>query len=98
MKQVYSTMKNSVLCLLISTLFGMQAFQANALSISALSSASYVAGAQLNVNYTGSGFVAGNVFTAQLSDATGNFASPTSIGTLTSTGNSGTINATIPLA
>lgn len=38
---------------------------------------------------------AGNVFTAQLSDANGNFGAPTNIGTLTST-TAGTINAVIP--
>ncbi|MBN2682392.1 MAG: T9SS type A sorting domain-containing protein [Bacteroidales bacterium] len=37
----------------------------------------------------------GNVFTAQLSDASGSFSSPTNIGTITST-ESGTISATIP--
>lgn len=40
-------------------------------------------------------YTPGNVFTAQLSDATGSFASPTTIGTLTST-NAGTILANIP--
>jgi hypothetical protein len=44
---------------------------------------------------TSSNFTAGNVFTAQLSDANGSFASPTNIGTLTAT-SSGTINASIP--
>lgn len=49
------------------------------------------------VDFTSTGtFNAGNVYTAELSDATGSFASPTSIGTLTSTSNSGTISATIP--
>jgi len=43
-------------------------------------------------------FNAGNVYTAQLSNASGSFASPVSIGTLTSTANSGTINITIPPA
>lgn len=37
----------------------------------------------------------GNVFTAQLSNASGSFASPVTIGTLTTTGD-GTISATIP--
>lgn len=41
-------------------------------------------------------FVSGNIFTAQLSDATGSFASPVNIGSLTSTV-SGTINAAIPI-
>lgn len=51
------------------------------------------------VNFTSVGtFNAGNVFTAELSDATGSFASSTSIGTLTLSGTdpSGTINFTIP--
>jgi len=38
----------------------------------------------------------GNIFTAQISDASGSFAAPTTIGTLTLTATSGTINATIP--
>jgi len=49
----------------------------------------------VDVPFTTSGaFNAGNVFTAQLSDASGSFASPTDIGTLTSV-NAGTISATI---
>lgn len=52
--------------------------------------------ASVSVAYVTSGtFNSGNIFTAQLSDAGGSFASPTAIGTLTSTGN-GTITATIP--
>lgn len=51
------------------------------------------------VAFTSAGtFTAGNTYTAQLSDAAGSFASPTTIGTLTSTGNSGTITITIPSA
>lgn len=41
-------------------------------------------------------FVAGNTYTAQMSDATGSFTSPTNIGSLASILNSGTINITIP--
>lgn len=41
-------------------------------------------------------FTPGNVFTAQLSDASGSFASPTVIGSLTATA-SGTISSTVPL-
>lgn len=49
------------------------------------------------VNFTSSGtFTAGNIYTAELSDASGSFASPTSVGTLTSTANSGAISITIP--
>jgi hypothetical protein len=42
-------------------------------------------------------FTTGNIYTAQLSDASGNFGSPINIGTLTSTANSGTISITIPM-
>lgn len=49
------------------------------------------------VNFTSTGiFTAGNVYTAQLSDATGSFAAPITIGTFSSTANTGTINITIP--
>ncbi|HNW98961.1 MAG TPA: HYR domain-containing protein [Bacteroidales bacterium] len=54
-------------------------------------------GQSLNVTYTASGiFAAGNIFTVQLSDATGNFTTPVSIGSLTSTALSGSIPVTIP--
>ncbi|MVM32439.1 hypothetical protein GO755_20510 [Spirosoma sp. HMF4905] len=53
-------------------------------------------GSKVNISFTvNSPFSEGNVFTAQLSDADGNFASPRSIGTLTGT-NSGVILTTIP--
>lgn len=52
--------------------------------------------AVVDVPFTITGtYGAGNVFTAQLSDATGDFSSPTTIGTLSST-SAGTISATIP--
>jgi len=54
-------------------------------------------GAAVNVPFTSSGtFNGGNIYTAQLSDASGSFATPTDIGSLSSTANTGTINATIP--
>lgn len=54
-------------------------------------------GASVSVPFTSVGtFNAGNVYTAQLSNASGSFASPVNIGTVTSTANSGTIAATIP--
>lgn len=53
-------------------------------------------GSQLTVNFTITGtFNSGNVFTAELSSPSGSFASPTSIGTITST-TAGAISATIP--
>lgn len=49
-----------------------------------------------NIPYTSSGtYTAGNIFTAQLSNVTGSFSSPTTIGTLTAAV-SGTIIGTIP--
>lgn len=49
------------------------------------------------VDFISSGtFNSGNVYTAQLSDASGSFASPVTLGTLTSTANTGTISITIP--
>lgn len=56
----------------------------------------FCAGAAVSVPFTITGtFNAGNVFTAQLSNASGSFASPVSIGTLSGT-SGGTILATIP--
>lgn len=53
-------------------------------------------GAGLSVPYTANGsFVAGNVFTAQLSDATGSFSSPVAIGSVSAV-SSGSIACTIP--
>lgn len=68
----------------------------NSISGTTISGSPFCAGASVSVPYTKSGtFNAGNIFTAQLSDASGSFTAPVSIGTLTSV-NSGTISATIP--
>ncbi len=49
------------------------------------------------VNFTSTGtFGIGNVYTAQLSNALGSFATPVNIGTLSSNANAGTISSTIP--
>lgn len=56
----------------------------------------YCAGASVTVPYTASqAFNAGNIFTVQLSDASGSFSNPVNIGTVTATG-SGSVQATIP--
>lgn len=54
----------------------------------------------INVDYSVSGIPInpGNVFNVQLSDATGSFAAPITIGTLVSTATTGTIVCTIPCA
>jgi hypothetical protein len=55
-------------------------------------------GGQLVVNFSTTGtFNSGNIFTVQLSNAAGSFASPTNIGTLTAT-TAAAINATIPVS
>jgi len=52
--------------------------------------------APVSVPFTSAGTFTSNTYTAQLSNASGSFASPVSIGTLVSDANSGTIDATIP--
>jgi hypothetical protein len=59
---------------------------------------SSTSGASATVDYSGTGgFAPGNIFSAELSDATGSFASPVTIGTLSGNALTGTINATIPV-
>ncbi len=66
------------------------------LTTGSLPSAELCQSASINVPYIATGtFDAGNVFSAQLSNATGSFATPVAIGTLTSTA-SGTIAGIIP--
>lgn len=57
---------------------------------------SAASGSSISIPFTLQGaFTAGNTVTAQLSDASGSFASPVTIGSVTAT-TSGTVNATIP--
>ncbi|HCE58418.1 MAG TPA: hypothetical protein DER09_11445 [Prolixibacteraceae bacterium] len=66
------------------------------ITVGTISPVSYCPGASISIPYTITGtFNAGNVFTAQLSDAAGSFASPVAIGSVTST-TSGIISATLP--
>ena len=66
------------------------------IATSAIAGSPFTVGASVSVPFTVTGaFPAGNVFTAQLSDASGSFSSPTTIGTLSGT-SSGTIAGTIP--
>lgn len=71
----------------------------NSITTGTISPLAYCPGSSVTVPFTSNGtFTAGNVFTAQLSDAAGSFATPTNIGTLALTGTnpSGNIAATIP--
>ncbi|WP_165917299.1 CARDB domain-containing protein [Flaviaesturariibacter aridisoli] len=64
--------------------------------VSATGANALCSGSSLSVSFTVSGtFSAGNQFIAQLSDASGSFTNPVTIGSVTATG-SGVINATIP--
>ena len=67
------------------------------LSTGTIAGSPFCGGASVSVPFTVTGtYTSGNVFTAQLSDASGSFASPVNLsGALTQT-NSGTITATIP--
>jgi hypothetical protein len=68
----------------------------NTITTSTIAATQFCTGASISIPYTATGtFNAGNVFTAQLSNSSGSFASPVNIGTRTAT-NSGTINGTIP--
>jgi hypothetical protein len=66
---------------------------------SLISTVTLCAGSAINVGYqlnTPISFAAGNKFIAQLSDASGNFTTPSVIGSLTTTANSGLFTGTIP--
>jgi len=87
--------KSTVLLTLCSLLLFAQSY-AQTITTSAIAGAPFCAGASVNVAYTKTGtFNPGNVFTAELSDASGSFASPVAIGALTSV-NAGTVASTIP--
>ena len=60
----------------------------------------FCSGSSFVINYTSqvANFLPGNVFTAQISNASGSFSSPVNIGTVTSTAANGNINVTIPLS
>jgi hypothetical protein len=66
------------------------------ITLGTITGTSFCAGQQVSIPYTITGtFNAGNVFTAELSDNTGSFSSPITIGSNTST-TAGTITATLP--
>lgn len=68
----------------------------NSITTSAINPLSYCSESSINIPFTVQGdYNTGNIFTAQLSDVTGSFATPINIGTLSST-TSGTIAGTIP--
>lgn len=69
----------------------------NTITTGTMAGSPFCACGSVSVPFTSTGtFTAGNVYTAQLSDASGSFAAPVAIGTLTSTANTGTIVCSIP--
>jgi hypothetical protein len=77
---------------------GIDNFSITPLTVSTgtISGSPFCAGSSVSVPYnTYTTFNGGNTFTAQLSDASGSFSSPATLGTVSST-SSGTINGTIP--
>jgi hypothetical protein len=84
-----------------ATLANQQTLSGNSITTTPISGSPFCVSptslsANFNVDYTILGtYNAGNVFTAQLSDASGNFSAPTTIGTVTSV-TPVTISATVP--
>ena len=80
----------------ILTLLWVSTSFAQTISTTALSSTSFCQNESLDVDFTITGtYNSGNSFTAELSDASGSFTSPVTIGTLVGT-SAGTISATLP--
>ncbi|MCW3085267.1 MAG: hypothetical protein JWP12_2633 [Bacteroidetes bacterium] len=71
----------------------------NTITTGTITGSPFCACSTISVPFTSTGaFTAGNIYTAQLSNAAGSFAAPTAIGTLASIANTGTISCTIPCA
>ncbi|MBX7109551.1 MAG: T9SS type A sorting domain-containing protein [Chitinophagales bacterium] len=77
------------------TSFGTLSQASTSLATNTITGSPLCQGATVSVPFTACGFAAGNIFTAELSDAAGSFAAPVAIGTLAAT-SSGTISATLP--
>jgi len=75
---------------------GFPCFELTTITTTTINGSPFCAGKGVPAPFTIVGtYNSGNIFTAQLSNSSGNFSSPTTIGTLTGT-TAGTINATIP--
>jgi hypothetical protein len=80
----------------VSVLLNQIPLLSNVITIDTLSSNTYCIGGSISVPFTATGtYGADNVFTVELSDGSGIFTDPVSIGTIAGT-TSNTINATIP--
>jgi gliding motility-associated-like protein len=73
------------------------AVSANTITTGTITGSPFCAGDNILIPFTSTGtFSAGNIYTAQLSDASGSFAAPVVLGTLNSTANAGNIAGVIP--
>ncbi len=69
----------------------------NQITTTPIAGSPFCACSSINVSFTSVGtYVAGNVYSVLLSDATGSFAAPTTLGNLVSTANSGIITCNLP--
>lgn len=85
-----------IILLSILLLFGTNAKAHWEMSISQVTGSPYCAGESFTISFTiHFDFDPGNIYTAQMSDASGSFANPVNIGTLAGIG-AGTINCQIP--
>lgn len=88
-----------LLIFLLASLIRADALPGSSIVINEVYGASYCTGSPLTVNFVALGaFQSGNYFTIQLSDASGSFTNPDSIGSMVSTGGNVTITGTIPLS
>lgn len=91
-----SASSGSVTSALISTFSAFTLGEITTVATGLISGSPFCPGAAVSVPFTSVGTMnAGNIYTAQLSNKSGSFSTPVNIGTLSSTANSGNINAVI---
>jgi hypothetical protein len=82
--------KKRLLTFFLFSFFSLPFFSQTVTITAPVASATYCAGTNITVNYTvTSNFGAGNIFTTQLSDPSGSFATPLNLGTRTATNSGG---------
>ncbi len=92
-----TTSSGSITSATITTFSPFTLAETNTITTGSISGSPFCAEAPLNIPFTSTGtFNSGNVYTAQISDNKGNFTNPTTLGSLTTTANSGTIVTAFP--
>ena len=102
MEAILTKPKGRALTIALICVFFVNAVVAQTITINSTSRSVFCASTQapLDINFTETGFTGNRTFTAQLSNSTGSFASPTTIGTVTfntnnNLGGTGLIQATV---